>query len=100
MREIKGPLVWCNVENATATADSLHCYYARERGPSWNRYMGNSALCNKKLGVSEDGDGFLPADKIIPSNLNRAIACKKCLKIYDNQLTINKPNTNDNRDQI
>lgn len=88
MKEVKGPLVWADVENETATTSSLHCYYSRERGPRWSRHMGNSALCNKKLGISDDGDGFLPVDKIIPSTLNRATACKRCLKIYDKQLVL------------
>jgi len=82
-------LVWTWMENETRTHSALHCYYSRKRKDSVGRYTGethdgNSALCNKKYGISEDGDSFLPIDKIIPSELNEKAACKSCLKIYNN----------------
>lgn len=84
----KGKLVWAWVENETATNEAMHCYYSRDRKDSVGNYTGethkgNSALCNKKLGVSEDGDSFLSIDKIDPDPLDRNIACKTCLKIFD-----------------
>lgn len=86
--ESRGKLVWTWMTNYSDTHTALHCYYGRERKDSVGRYTGethsgNSALCNKNFGVSEDGDSFLHIDKIEPSVLNRKAACKKCLKIYD-----------------
>lgn len=85
-------LVWTWVENETATHSALHCYYGRERKFMGEKYNGNSALCNKKLGVSEDGDSFLPIDKINSDPLNESAACQRCLKIY-NSLTLTPPPT-------
>lgn len=83
-----GKLVWAWMENETATHSALHCYYSRQRKDSTGMYTGerhdgNSALCNRRYGISEDGDSFLQIDKIEPSELIRTAACKKCLKIYD-----------------
>lgn len=84
----KDKLVWAWMENETATHSALHCYYSNERKDSVGQYTGethsgNSALCNKKYGISEDGDSFLPIDAIKPDELNRELACKRCLKIFD-----------------
>lgn len=88
MRKIEGKLVWTWMESHDTGHMALHCYYSRERKDDIGRYTGethsgNSALCNKKYGVSEDGSSFLHIDAIEPSVLNRASACKKCLKSYD-----------------
>ena len=90
-------LVWAWMENHNATHSALHCYYGRKRKDDVGRYTGethdgNSALCNKKYGISEDGSSFLPIDKIIPDPLDKSKACKRCLKIY-NQLTSNLTQT-------
>lgn len=83
----KSKLVWTWMENEDATHSALHCYYGRKREDDIGRYTGethdgNSALCNKKYGVSEDGSSFLAIDEIVPSKLDEEKACKRCLKIY------------------
>lgn len=87
-KQDKGPLVWTWVENETGNYSSMHCYCGRKRKDPVGQYTGethdgNSALCNKRLGVSEDGDSFLAISQIISDELDRDQACKKCLKIYD-----------------
>jgi len=84
---IQQKLVWTWMENDTATHSALHCYYGRKRKDHIGLYTGethdgNSALCNKNFGVSEDGSSFLPIDKIEPYKLVESMACKKCLKSY------------------
>lgn len=87
----KSEVVWSIQANESDTADSFHCYYSKERINN-NGYigeeahLGNAALCNKNFGVSEDGLGFLPIEKILPSPFVEKSVCKKCLKIY-NKLT-------------
>lgn len=88
MQNDKGILVWVWMENETATHSTLHCYYGNKRKDSTGQFTGethdgNSALCNKNLGISEDGDSFLPINAIKPDELNRNAACKRCLKAYD-----------------
>lgn len=87
-REIEGKLVWAWMENEDASHSALHCYYGRDRKDSVGQYTGethkgNSALCNKKYGISENGDSFLSIDKIVPDTLDPFNACKKCLKMYN-----------------
>ena len=95
-RKIEGKLVWTWMENEDATHAALHCYYGAKRKDLLGKYTGdthdgNSALCNKRYGISEDGDSFLPIDKIIASPLNEEKACKRCLKIYNNLKTNTNP---------
>lgn len=83
----KGKLVWSWMESDTGHT-ALHCYYGRRRKDSTGMYTGethegNSALCNKRFGISEDGDSFLPIDNISPSKLDENAACQSCLKIYN-----------------
>lgn len=89
MKKIEsGRLVWAWMENEDQSHSALHCYYSAQRKDSVGMYTGethngNSALCNKNWGISEDGDSFLPIDKIKPDDMDRNAACKRCLKIYD-----------------
>lgn len=80
-------LVWTWMENHDASHSALHCYYGRKRKDDVGRFTGethdgNSALCNKKFGISEDGSSFLSIDKIVSDLLDESLACKRCLKIY------------------
>ena len=75
-------LVWAMVDSDDGMNLSLHCYYGRERKFCGEKYSGNSALCNKKRGVSEDGDTFIPIDKINSTALDESTACKTCLRIF------------------
>jgi len=85
----KSDVVWSEQENLTATASALHGYYPNDRISGIDVYtgeshLGNSALCNKGMGVSEDGESFLPIADVPVSKLNESVACKKCLRIYNN----------------
>jgi len=85
----KADVVWSEQENLNATASALHGYYSNERVCGIGVYtgeshLGNSALCNKKMGVSEDGEIFLPIADVPVSKLNKNAACKRCLRIFDN----------------
>ena len=96
MQKDKGKLVWTWMESDTGHT-ALHCYYSRERKDEIGYYTGethsgNSALCNKRYGVSDDGSSFLHIDAIEPIVLNRTAACKKCLKIYDKTISIKQDN--------
>jgi hypothetical protein len=79
---------WHTSDNHDASKVVQHCYYSNERGPAWNRHLGNSSLCNKKTGLAEDEGVFIPFDKI-EEDLIASFCCKKCLYIYDKNLGTN-----------
>ena len=80
----KEDVKWMDTDNADATRSTYHGYYGRVRQNQYfGDYEGNSALCNKKYGISEDGEGFLPIDKVDDDGLKRERVCQRCLKIYD-----------------
>lgn len=84
----KSSVVWHTCDNFNETRTAQHCYKSSQRHDTMGRYtgewhLGNSALCNKRTGVSEDGDSFLDITQIIPDELKRNFACKTCLSIYD-----------------
>ncbi len=76
---------WVHSENEAATADNYHGYYGSKRKIPYigEEYDGNSALCNKNYGQSEDGEGYMPIEKLDNHGLKRERVCLRCLKIYD-----------------
>jgi hypothetical protein len=74
--------VWCNIDNEYLTRTSFHCYTNAERGPFYNRHEGNKALCNKRHGVSDDGENFIPIHKLKGDPFDETRVCKSCLKLY------------------
>lgn len=75
---------WMDADNADATSSTYHGYYGRKRKNFLGEfYHANSALCNKKKGISDDGQGFVPISGVEDNGLVRDRVCKSCLKIYD-----------------
>lgn len=74
---------WMDADNADATRSTYHGYYGRYRHGYLGAYKGNSSLCNKNKGISEDGESFLPIKKVENNGLKREQVCQRCLKIYD-----------------
>lgn len=84
----KEDIKWVDAENRDATNSSIHAYYSNNRiHEFYGNYIGNSSLCNKNAGISEDGETFLSIDKFhddTPSKVRiENEACKRCLKIYN-----------------
>jgi len=84
----KADVVWHTAPNATEAAHSMHGYYSKHMISEVGTYTGethegNAALCNGKLGISEDGDSYLPIDKLVAHKLNPRFACKKCQSIFN-----------------
>ena len=83
-REIKQEDVkWMDADNSDATRSTYHGYYGSKRMDWVGEYDGNRALCNKKKGISEDGESFVHIDKVENNGLKRDRVCRSCLKIYD-----------------
>jgi len=81
----KSDIVFHSAENEDLTSSAKHGLYASFRKDGIGRYTGethegNSALCNKNYGISEDGDSYLQIDSIPNEGLRGA--CKRCLAIY------------------
>jgi len=86
----KTDIVWNRADNETETYSSYHGYYNRTRKglyfykDNYEGYKGSAALCNKNMGISEDGEVFIPTNELENHGLQRKYVCKRCLKIYDN----------------
>ncbi|MEB0262889.1 hypothetical protein [Mucilaginibacter sp. 10I4] len=83
---IKADVKFHSAENEYLTRSAKHGLYGSTRKDSMGRYTGethegNSALCNKNYGISEDGDEYLSIDKIPHEGFNGV--CKRCLAIYN-----------------
>lgn len=83
----KKEVIWHSAPNATDTSSATHGYYGVKRSTPIERltgenHDGNSALCNRKMGISEDAEGFLSIDKVL-QNSDYLSACKRCQKIFD-----------------
>lgn len=76
---------WMITDNSSATATCYHGYYGSKRNIPYigEEYDSNRALCNRKFGISEDGESFIHIDKVEQNGLKRNQVCQKCLKIYD-----------------
>jgi hypothetical protein len=79
-------VVFHSAENEDLTSSAKHGLYGSLRKDTMGRYTGethegNSALCNKRYGLSEDGDTYLTIDKIPNEGLNGA--CKRCISIFN-----------------
>lgn len=72
---------WVDVDNEEGNSAKMHAYYPSQRRVYGALYDSNRALCNRRLGVSENGDTCLPFTELRESPFNEDIACKKCLKI-------------------
>jgi len=72
-------------DNADATNVCYHGYYGCERTVAWigEKYQGNAALCNRRKGISDDGEGFVPIELVENNGLKRNQVCGSCLRIYD-----------------
>lgn len=84
----KSEVVWHTADTPSGQGASLHAYYGNDRYDTWgivtgDSHNGNSALCNKGMGLSDDGETFLTIEQIEPHTLQRNAACRRCLKIYD-----------------
>lgn len=82
----KSDIVFHSAENEDCTSSAKHGLYASLCKDEVGRYTGethegNAALCNKTYGISEDGDSYLPIDKIQNEGINGA--CKRCVAIYN-----------------
>jgi len=82
----KADIRFHSAENENLTSSSKHGLYANSRKDTMGRYTGethdgNSALCNKSFGISEDGDSYLTIDKIPNEGIKGA--CKRCVAIYN-----------------
>lgn len=81
---IQQDVKWMSADNFNATSSNYHGYYGRKRKDYLGFFnQGNSALCNKKKGISEDGEGFIPISGVEDNGLKRNKVCQRCLKIYD-----------------
>jgi len=81
----KSDVIFHSAENEDLTSSAKHGLYAAPRKDTVGYYTGethegNSALCNKNFGISEDGDSYLKIDSIPNEGLRGA--CKRCLSIY------------------
>lgn len=89
MRNLKKEdIVWTNIDNETGNGTAIHGYYSTLRKGPMGEYFcethnGNSALCNKKFGVSEDGEIFLTIEKLEGMKFDPNLFCQKCVKIYN-----------------
>lgn len=73
-------IVWNDSENYDCTRSASHGMYSSERG-RFDKYQGNSALCNYQYGISEGGP-YLPIEDV-PYNSTYEGSCKSCQKIFD-----------------
>jgi len=82
---IQSDVVWMQAENEALTASSYHGYYPSERLRPYTRerYNANRALCNRKFGISDDGEYYVHISKVVDDGLDRDKVCKKCLNIFD-----------------
>lgn len=75
---------WMDTDNADETRSTYHGYYGRMRKHQYfEDYNGNSALCDKKKGISEDGETFIKIENVEQNGLKRDRVCGSCLRIYD-----------------
>lgn len=82
----KADIRFHSAENEDLTHSAKHGLYSALRKDTYGRYTGethegNSALCNKGCGISEDGDSYITIDKIPDEGINGA--CKRCIAIYN-----------------
>lgn len=85
----KSDISFYSAENATATASAKHGLYGTPRKDGIGKYTrelhdGNSALCNRNYGISDDGDTFLNIADIPNEGLSGA--CRRCIEIYNKLL--------------
>ncbi len=75
---------WMSADNSDETKSTYHGYYGARRKHSYlEDYDGNSALCNKRKGISEDAETFIHIEKVEQDGLKRNMVCGSCLRIYD-----------------
>ena len=86
----KEDVIWSVQPTPTDSYVSCHGYYSNKRYSEvgaiiGESHEGNSALCNKRYGVSEDGDSFLPLSEINKlEDVDYSKVCKKCYHIFKN----------------
>jgi hypothetical protein len=80
----KQDVIWCESDNFDATKTVYHAYYGRLRKRLYTGelYSGNSALCNKNKGMSNENEEFIPIYEVENSGLKEDKVCKSCLLIF------------------
>ena len=84
----KEEVVWSQSDNYNATRIVFHCYYPNLRYTEIGRWtgekkVGNSALCNKRMGMQNENEDYVPIEEIESTKLDRDKVCKTCLKMFD-----------------